>query len=58
MAVEMMFSMSYLYRFYGISNFADKAERPAFNALPAALSPNCESDCTIKPYKTLGISPD
>ncbi|KIM98411.1 hypothetical protein OIDMADRAFT_56776 [Oidiodendron maius Zn] len=40
MAVEMMFSMAYLYRFYGVNTFADNAERAAFNALPAALSPD------------------
>lgn len=42
MAVEMMFSMSYLFRFHGISDYADKVERPAFNALPAALTPDCK----------------
>ncbi|KAL4821201.1 hypothetical protein BDW67DRAFT_172070 [Aspergillus spinulosporus] len=35
MAVEMMYSMAYLYRMYGINNYADLDERPAFNALPA-----------------------
>ncbi|KKY14018.1 hypothetical protein UCRPC4_g06879 [Phaeomoniella chlamydospora] len=40
MAVEMMFSMSFLYRFYGETSFADKVERAGFNALPAALSPD------------------
>ncbi|KAL4904564.1 hypothetical protein BDW74DRAFT_178662 [Aspergillus multicolor] len=39
MAVEMMYSMAYLYRMYGINEYADMAERPAFNALPAAISP-------------------
>ncbi|KAL4887822.1 hypothetical protein BDV59DRAFT_211808 [Aspergillus ambiguus] len=39
-SVEMMFSMAYLYQFYGINAYADKAERVAFNALPAALSPD------------------
>ncbi|XRM42803.1 hypothetical protein ABZX51_006017 [Aspergillus tubingensis] len=39
-SVEMMFSMAYLYRFYGTNAYADRAERVAFNSLPAALSPN------------------
>jgi hypothetical protein len=43
MAVEMMYSMAYLYRMYGLNHYADMAERPAFNALPAAISPDCES---------------
>ncbi|KAL4967873.1 uncharacterized protein BDV14DRAFT_188040 [Aspergillus stella-maris] len=40
MSVEMMFSMAYLYQFYGVNAYADRAERAAFNALPAALSPD------------------
>lgn len=40
MAVEMIFSLSYLYRFLGDNSFADKAELAAFNALPAAISPD------------------
>ncbi|KAL4947112.1 hypothetical protein BDW69DRAFT_199895 [Aspergillus filifer] len=40
MSVEMMFSMAYLYQFYGANAYADRAERAAFNALPAALSPD------------------
>jgi hypothetical protein len=40
MAVETMYSMSYLYRFYGTNRFADRAELVAFNALPAAISPD------------------
>ncbi|EPE34274.1 Six-hairpin glycosidase [Glarea lozoyensis ATCC 20868] len=40
MAVESMFSYAYLYRFYGSNDFADRAERAAFNALPAAISPD------------------
>ncbi|KAL3430044.1 hypothetical protein BDV09DRAFT_202517 [Aspergillus tetrazonus] len=39
-SVEMMFSMAYLYQFYGINAYADRAERVAFNSLPAALSPD------------------
>ncbi|KAL2850238.1 hypothetical protein BJY01DRAFT_245549 [Aspergillus pseudoustus] len=38
MAVEMMYSMAYLYRMYGVNHYADMAETPAFNALPAAVS--------------------
>lgn len=41
MAVESMFSYAYLYRLHGTNNFADQAERVAFNALPAAISPDC-----------------
>ncbi|KAL3496096.1 hypothetical protein BJX62DRAFT_251691 [Aspergillus germanicus] len=40
MAVEMMYSMAYLYRMDGLNHYADMAERPAFNALPAAISPD------------------
>ncbi|KAH8652616.1 hypothetical protein BGZ60DRAFT_419927 [Tricladium varicosporioides] len=40
MSVELMFSYAYLYRFYGSNDFADRAERVAFNALPAAISPD------------------
>ncbi|OBT61933.1 hypothetical protein VE03_08242 [Pseudogymnoascus sp. 23342-1-I1] len=40
MSVESMFSYAYLYRFYGSNDFADRAERAAFNALPAAISPD------------------
>ncbi|KAI5847402.1 hypothetical protein DFP73DRAFT_593246 [Morchella snyderi] len=40
MAVETMYSMSYLYRFYGTNSFADRAETVAFNALPAMVSPD------------------
>lgn len=42
MAVEMMFSLAYLYRMYGVNHYADMVERPAFNAFPAAISPDCE----------------
>lgn len=42
MAVESMFSYAYLYRFHGANYFADRAELAAFNALPAALSPDCK----------------
>lgn len=44
MSVEMMFSMGYLYHFYGVNAYADRAERVAFNSLPAALAPNCKFD--------------
>jgi len=40
MAVEMMYSMSYLYRLFGENSWADQAELTAFNALPAAISPD------------------
>ncbi|KFZ02280.1 hypothetical protein V500_00276 [Pseudogymnoascus sp. VKM F-4518 (FW-2643)] len=40
MSVESMFSYAYLYRFYGSNDFADRAESAAFNALPAAISPD------------------
>ncbi|KFY78878.1 hypothetical protein V499_02053 [Pseudogymnoascus sp. VKM F-103] len=40
MSVESMFSYAYLYRFYGSNDYADRAERAAFNALPAAISPD------------------
>lgn len=38
MAVEMIFSMSYLYRFLGYNSFADHAELALFNALPAGIA--------------------
>lgn len=40
MTVEMIFSLAYLYRFIGDNRFADLAELAAFNALPAAISPD------------------
>ncbi|KAJ4207650.1 hypothetical protein NW759_013880 [Fusarium solani] len=40
MAVESMFSYAFLYRFHGSNLFADRAELAAFNALPAAMSPD------------------
>ncbi|KAL3419815.1 duf1680 domain containing protein [Phlyctema vagabunda] len=40
MTVEMIFSLSYLYRLHGDNSFADKVELAAFNALPAAISPD------------------
>jgi hypothetical protein len=38
MAVEMIYSMAYLHRFHGVNDYADKAERAAFNAFPAGMS--------------------
>ena len=35
-----MFSLGYNYRALGDSEFADRAELAAFNALPAALAPD------------------
>ncbi|RAH82390.1 hypothetical protein BO86DRAFT_429272 [Aspergillus japonicus CBS 114.51] len=40
MAVESMFSYAFLYRFHGVNDFADRAERAAFNALPVGVSPD------------------
>ncbi|KAF5702380.1 six-hairpin glycosidase [Fusarium globosum] len=40
MTVESIFSYAFLYRFHGINNYADKAELAAFNAFPAAMSPD------------------
>jgi len=40
MAVETMFSMSYLYRAMGDNLFADRAELTAFNALQAGIAPD------------------
>ncbi|KAH7117371.1 hypothetical protein EDB81DRAFT_873227 [Dactylonectria macrodidyma] len=40
MAVESIFSYAFLYRFYGTNDYADKAELAAFNAFPAAMSPD------------------
>ena len=48
MAVESMFSYEYLYRFYGTNDYADRAERAAFNALPAALTPDCASSSILQ----------
>lgn len=42
MTVESMFSHGYLYRFHGTNEFADMAERAAFNALPGAVTADCE----------------
>jgi hypothetical protein len=42
MTVESMFSHGYLYRFHGTNEFADLAERAAFNALPGAVTADCE----------------
>ncbi|CAK7229689.1 hypothetical protein SCUCBS95973_007310 [Sporothrix curviconia] len=39
-AVEVMFSYAYLYRSFGVNDYADRAERAAFNALPVALAPD------------------
>jgi hypothetical protein len=38
MAVKMIFSMSYLYRFLGDNSFADHAELALFNALPGGIA--------------------
>lgn len=40
MSVESIFSLSYLYRLLGDNAFADRAELAAFNAFPAAISPD------------------
>jgi hypothetical protein len=40
MTVEGMYSTAYLYRLFGDEDYADKTERAAFNALPAAISPD------------------
>lgn len=49
MAVEVMFSYAYLYRFHGGNAFADNAELAAFNALPVAMSDDCKNtECISK----------
>nr|RBQ95085.1 hypothetical protein FVER53263_05716 [Fusarium verticillioides] len=40
MAVESIFSYAFLYRIHGDNSFEDKAELAAFNAFPAAMSPD------------------
>ncbi|KAI5788197.1 hypothetical protein FPQ18DRAFT_372851 [Pyronema domesticum] len=40
MSVETMWTMSYLYNFYGTNAYADRAEKVAFNAMPAMLTPD------------------
>ena len=55
MVVETMFSMAYLYRFYGANEFADTMERAAFNALPASVSPDCECDSQITSYSACSL---
>lgn len=52
MAVESMFSYTYLYRYHGTNLIADRAELAAFNALPAAMSPDCEL-CEYEPAARL-----
>ncbi|KAJ5203359.1 hypothetical protein N7449_005438 [Penicillium cf. viridicatum] len=40
MAVELMFSLSWLHSLFGDSDYADITEHAAFNALPGGLSPD------------------
>ncbi|PIG81121.1 hypothetical protein AARAC_009528 [Aspergillus arachidicola] len=40
MAVELMFSLSWLHRLFGDNDYADLTERAAFNALPGGISPD------------------
>lgn len=40
MTVETMFSTAYLFRLFGDNDYAEKAERAAYNALPAAIMPD------------------
>jgi len=57
--VEFMFSLEHLFSVFGDAAFADRLERVAFNALPAAISPDMWShqydqqvnqvQCTINP---------
>lgn len=36
--VELIFSLSYLYRLFGDNSYADRAELAAFNGLPAGMT--------------------
>lgn len=54
MTVETMFSHAYLYRFHGTNEFADIAERAAFNALPAGVTADCEITPFLSGDKTDG----
>jgi hypothetical protein len=57
--VEFMYSLEHLFSVFGDSRFADRLERVAFNALPAAMSPDMwthqydqqvnQVQCTINP---------
>ena len=57
--VELMYSLEHLFSVFGDSRFADRLERVAFNALPAAIAPDMWShqydqqvnqpQCTINP---------
>lgn len=40
MAVELMFSLSWLHRLFGDNDYADLTEQAAFNALPGGISPD------------------
>lgn len=52
-AVEMMYSMSYLYQTIGDNNFADRCELAAFNALPVSIT----SDHWAHQYLSLASEP-
>lgn len=51
MTVEYMFSHAYLYHFHGTNIFADLTERAAFNALPGAVT----ADCELSPVLETGV---
>lgn len=52
-AVEIMYSMSYLYQSLGDNYFADRCELAAFNALPVSIT----SDHWARQYLTLASEP-